>query len=533
MSVFLLLVGLALFISGAAMYFTHAARNEPRWVFSSLLFPFVVPLYYRRNWNELYMAAFVQSTGLAMAVAGGLMLAFQSERPAGLVEQQPGLVSSATSASGSGFVDSERALQLLVRQGPGTPLAGRVHGKAFTPDRVEFIDDTLRLIEGRALRPTREIAIRFPVGTENPANGLKRAFAPDGDGLPEVQLSWQDAQGQPITEVFRSGYRLELDIAPVSRSKLSGYIQMMLPDRLESYVGGDVTVLTSHLRYIGGEVDRRYDHEETLLFVAEEYVRTQYAEPDIDVVSFSAMQMDALEGSGRTDVVVTLKDGRVGRHIVVLAKSDAGWYAKGPDSTAATAAAGHKAVYALVVPVAKAATVVEATRAAAAPVRKPVVRTLEFAELGSLDGKGAVVEYRSGRREQGVLRGMRKDRLVLEAQKGGGVVEYLVSADELLQLQMNSGEIIRLAGAAAVAATPTTVSPAAASPVQPLMVGDRDISRYLNRTVKVVASSGKETVGVLRGLNKDGLVIETLVGGGKMDHIVPVAQFVTIDFATP
>lgn len=536
MSVFLLLVGLALFLSGAAMYFAHAARNEPRWVLSSLLFPFVVPLYYRRHWNELYMAAFVQSTGLAMSLAGGLMLAFQADQPAGLVEQHSGLLSASARVSDSGFVDSDRAMHVLVRHGPGTPLAGRVHGHAFDPDRVEFINDTLRLIEGPQFRPVREIAISFPPGSIDIAEGAKRAFAPDGENLPEIRVSWLDEQGQPETEVFRGGYRLEFEMVPLVRNRMAGYVQMTLPDRLESYVGGDTMIITSHLRYVGEDVDRNWDHEDTLRYVGEEYLRTQYPTPDIESVTFSNMAMDSIEGHGEATAAVTLKDGRVGNHVLILGKREQGWYVRAPETAAATEAAGYKPIYSAIVQVA-AAPRVEATRLAAASAqaaKKVVERTLDFEQLATLSGQGAVVEYRSGRREQGVLRGLRKDRLVLEAMKAGGVVEYLVSAGELSLLRMNSGDVIRLTGAESsttAAPAPAAAMPSAPATAQPLIVGDQDISKYLNRSVKVVATTGKTTTGVLRGVSKDGLVIETLVGGGKMDFIVPVDQFASIDFA--
>ena len=66
MSTFLLLVGLAMFISGAAMYMAHAARHDPRWVAGSIFMPVVVLLYYRRHWDELWMGALVQAAGLVM-----------------------------------------------------------------------------------------------------------------------------------------------------------------------------------------------------------------------------------------------------------------------------------------------------------------------------------------------------------------------------------------------------------------------------------------------------------------------------------
>lgn len=535
MSEFLLLVGLALFISGGAMYFVHAYQHDSRWVVSSVLFPFVVPLYYRRNWDDLQVAALVQSAGLAMTVSGALMLTFQSDRPEGLVSQRDSALTAGVKESYSGFVDSERALKLLIRHGPGTPLSGRLNGEDFTPDRVELIDNTLRLIKGRPYWPEREIEVVFPEGSIDLSQKTKRAVGPDTVDAPVMRVTWLDERGQPVTEVFDGGYRLEIEAVPATDNKLSGFIQLMLPDRLESFVGGDVTVLTNHLRYVGGEVDLRFDHEDTLRYVAASYVRTQYSAPDIAGVSFADVQMDTLAGSGRLLATVALKDGREGRHVVVLGKSDSGWYALGPESMAATGAAGFKPVYALVVSETEAARVVEERTRSAPVARKGNERTMAFADLDSLSGQGAIVAYRSGRSEQGVLRGLRRERLVVEAIKGGGTVEYLVPADELAQLKLNNGDIVRIEGAAPVAVVTQSSAPSAAPAGNPaaaaLMVGDHDISVYMNRSVTVVSSSGKTTTGVLRGLGKEGLVVETQVGAGKLDYIVPLDQFQSIDFA--
>lgn len=535
MSEFLLLLGLTLFVSGAAMYLAHAYRHDPRWVVSSLLFPFAVPLYYRRHWSELQVAGFVQCAGLAMAVSGALMLAFQSDRPEGLLKDADSVLTAGASESDSGFVDSERALNLLVRHGPGTPLSGRLNGVRFVPDRVELINDTLRLIKGRAYWPEREIAFSFPAKSIDLEKGVKRAIAPDSPDAPELRVTSQDEKGQLVSEVYRGGYRLEFELVPVAANKLSGYIQLMLPDAFESFVGGDVTVVTNHLRYVDGVVNVRFDHEDTLKYVASEYLRTQYAAPDIASIDFDGVQMDTLSGTGQMHATVTLKDGRQGQHVVLLNKSDSGWYALGPESMAATQTAGYKSVYELVVPVTEAPRVTEERTRATPAARKASERTMAFQDMGALNGQGAVVEYRSGRSEQGVLRGLRKDRLVLEAIKGGGKVEYLISADELAQLKLNSGDIVRLEGAGSVAAAKSAVTPtekpAEKPTAAPLMVGERDISAYLNRSVTVLATTGKSTTGILRGINKDGVVVETQVGAGKLDTIVPVAQFQSIDFA--
>lgn len=539
MSTFLLLVGLSLFVCGAAMYLAHAARNDPRWVAGSLVFPFMVPMYYRRYWDELRIAGLLQSSGLVMTVAGALILVVQSGHPDGLIRVQPGEVFTLhTEKQDSGFVDSDRALRLLARRGPGTPVGGRLHGERFRPDRVELIDGTLRLTTGSGFVPEQELTVNFGPDGIDPAKHIKRAIAPNDRDVPEIYLSWRDENGQPVTEVFRGGYRLEIEMAPLVRTKLSGYIRIMLPDRWESYAAGDLSVYTSHLRYNGDEVDRHFDHEDTLRYIADEYVRARYNEADLDTVTFSNLVLDPLEGQGETLAVVTLKDGRVGNHVVKVAKNEFGWSVLQPESAAATAAAGYTDVYSVLPPGGLLVQERPEEKPVEKPVRKAVVeRELTFDQLAAYTGQGAVVEWRDGRREQGVLRGMRKDRLVVEAMKSGGVIEYLVSANELARVRLNSGDVIRMPGvaaaaAAAAAARPAPVASTPAASTAPVLLGDLNVTRYMNRSVKVVTRSGKTTFGVLRGVSDNRLVVETLVGGGKVDYTVPADQLQSIDYAS-
>lgn len=530
MSTFLLLVGLAMFISGAAMYMAHAARHDPRWVAGSIFMPVVVLLYYRRHWDELWTGALVQAAGLVMAVAGLFMMFFQSAQPDGLLDAGRGTVQSGVMAGqSSGFVDSERALKLLVRQGPGTRLQGRIHGQDFEPDRVDLIDGVLRMRQGGGFFPEREIAIVFGDAAVL-GERIKRAVAPGQADVPEVHVSWRDAQGQPQTDIIRRGYRLEVDLAPGARNRLSGYLQIVLPDRWESYASGDVDVITSHLRYRGDEVDRHFDHEDTLRYVAEEYLRSQYSAPDIDGMEFSGVVMDALDGRGGMHAAVRLKDGRTGQHVVKLARNEFGWSVLMPESAAATEAAGYKPVYNVLPPEGLTRAVAQKEARKAAAPAGAAERTLAFADLGSLTGSGAALQFVDGRREQGVLRGMRKGRLVVEAMKAGGTVEFLVADGELATLRLNSGEVIRLAGVTVPAAGATrTAAVEAGGPV--VTPGGLDLTRFLNKSVKVVAKDGKTTVGVFRGVNRDRLVVETLVGGGKVDYSVPERQLESIDFS--
>jgi hypothetical protein len=338
--------------------------------------------------------------------------------------------------------------------------------------------------------------------------------------------------GTPVTEVIRGGYRLDLELVPTVRGQLAGYVQITLPDFEESFVAGDIQVATTHLRYRDGEVDRSFDHLDTLYFVTEEHLEKQYKTDDIESVSFEGSFLDSLEGRAETIASVHLKDGRVGKHVIKAARTEFGWNVLGAESTAATDAAGFKSVYSILPP--GGMTEPPAPRKVPATAAQVAARerALSFDQLGALEGQGAAVELVNGRREQGVLRGISNGKLLLEATKSGGVIQFKFGKGEIRSLRLNSGELIRVDGLAAERSAAASSGQLQAQ-AAPLRVGDLDVTRFLNKSVKVVTTSGKVTTGVFRGVNKDRLVIETLVGGGKVDYTVPASQLVSIDFATP
>jgi hypothetical protein len=525
MEKFLLLVGLSVLAAGGAMYLAHASRHEPRWVIGSLLVPFIIPLYYRRHWEDLQLAGLLQAAGLAMALSGLFIAMFEPDQQRSYTLRD-GVTFSSRASGYAGFVDSERSLTLLSRQGPGVTVAGRLHGRAFQPDRVELIDGVLRLSEGFSFYPDREVAVLL--GEIAPGKSrIKKIVGPYDRDVPEVHLSWRDADGSPVTRIVRRGYRLDLELVPAVRGKLQGYVQLTLPDFDESYVAGDLEVLTTHLRYRDGEVDRNYDHLDTVYFVAEEFLQQQYKAGDAESVNFEGGMLDPVAGRAEAVASVALPDGRIGRHVIKAARTEFGWSVLGSETAAATEAAGYKSVYTLVTPVElRPQPVARKVPAPAAPRE----RTLPFDELATLTGLGATVESLSGRREQGALRGIANGKLLLEVFKGGGgVIQFKYARSEIASIRLNNGEVILVEGIARSQASAAAVADGAAATVR---LGDRDLTPYVNKLVKVTTTAGKTTVGVFRGVSKDRLVVETQVGGGTVNYTVSATQLAAIDFAS-
>lgn len=535
MTTFLVLVGVAMFAGAAAMSIAYAARHDPRWIAGTLLFPVVIPLYYRRHWEDLHVAAMVQAAGFLLLVAGLLIIQFQGRAPDGLVQAPAGeLAYTPDSRQQSGFVDSERATYLQVKHRSSRGVSGRVQGRPFHPDRVELVDGVLRLVEGRGFFPDREIAIDLSGRPMELHSRVRRTISPETLMPPPVTISWLDHNGQPASQLIRRGYRLDLEFIPLTEGRLAGQLQITLPDAGESYATGEFVAQTSFLRYRGDEVDRSFDHEDTLRYVGEVFLASQYEAAGIEAVSYDDLKMDSLHGTGEARATVLLADGREARHVLKFARGSMGWSVQVPESATATEAAGFLSVY-RVLPAAPATP--ERSRAStvsAVPVQ--VEREVAFGDLAALAGRGALVEYRSGRREEGVLRGLRKERLVVETTKAGGVVQYQVAEAEIAAIRLSSGEVLRLAGSPSAARVPekTSQKPAPAAPAEtaapsPAVAGV-DLGPLMNRNVRVTTRDGKVTLGVLRGVNaRNRLVVETLVGGGKIDYTVPVDQVSTIE----
>lgn len=545
MTTFLIVLGTALLATGAAMYIDHARRNDPRWIAGAFVFPFVIPLYYRRHWEELYPAAFLQAAALVLLFSGGLMAFFASSSPDGLFAQASGSRIPDTTEQ-SGFVGSERATRLISMRG-ARGFSGRVNGSPFNPDRVELIDGVLRLSEGtgQGFSPVREIAI--DLGSQvDPSAAIRRVVMLHTAMPPAITLSWIE-NGQPRSTVVRQGYWMDLALSPLASDRLAGQIQLTIPDRHESFAVGDITAVTSHLRYIDGEVDRFHDNEDTLAFVSEEFLSEQYSGRAISAVRFDRLYLDVPAGRGEVLASVLLEDGREGRHVVRLQKGLTGWIVMVSESLAATRDAGFESVN----QAARAAATGEATeRPRPSPVRRvdpasaraAEARTVSFASLSEMTGQGATIEYRDGRQENGVLKGIRRDRLVLETIKRGGQVEYQVAEQDIALVRLSSGEVLKLAaspaglassGANAGAAGVPDGSAAAgttSSPAGPVIVAGMDVATYVNRNVRVVADDGKVTVGVFRGVNsRNRVVVQTLVAGGKVDYTVPSDRVKSIE----
>jgi hypothetical protein len=129
---------------------------------------------------------------------------------------------------------------------PDTPVAGRIGGQEFRPDKVVFNGKTLTFRQGKEFFADREITVMM-LGSGDTLEGLKLEVAPVqgfGDVAAQVNASWKKTAGDqlPTAEVHLNKFVLKLELGKIEGGKLAGKIYLCLPDATKSYLAGTFTL---------------------------------------------------------------------------------------------------------------------------------------------------------------------------------------------------------------------------------------------------------------------------------------------------
>lgn len=475
------------------------------------------------------------AVGVALFLATGQSPLEQAPRQ-NLAGQAGQVLRGDNMATSTAFVTSEEAA-LLVVEGQGKALSGRLHGKKFRYDRVALIDGVLTASQGKGFLP--ELEVRVLLGWDPEAITERRSMLvnPSDEGAPVVHLSWKpEGQDYPETRIFSGGYRLELALAPLDTDQLSGSMVLVMPDSFKSYLVGDFTAYSNHLRYRNGNVDLHFDHDDTLAYVAEEYLATQFPEGMLESVQAEHVQLRRAEATGQVMSQVVLTSGAVEQRHVRLEKSEVGW---------------------AVVPGSMETRVITPPREGSATLRSPVFETSPseqvqavppvektFPELVAYMDRKVLLETRSGRELEGVLRRVSGDRLWLVMNVGSGNVERSVSAEELKSLTLSNGQRVDLVsegdgnGEAEVVydneprvEQPSQQVSKAEEPVEEISAKLKELRALVGKSVTITASGVATRTGILQAVTEDHLTLSVAMGAGNIEYFYDMNSIQKIEAA--
>lgn len=522
MAAILLIIGVTLFILGTlALAADLRRRGKSRllaWV------PLASGSHVRQNWQDTRLAAMSRILGLALAVAAvGVAVArdpllLDDPRRIFGVERKPVLAGSQQAEMNS-FVNSSEAILLAIRHDRNENLSGRVHGDAFIYDRVELIGNVLTISQGEGFLPELEVRIIFtrPMGT---IKERRTVYAQPGDeNPPVVHLSWRDRQGVMQTEIIRRGYRMELQLAPLDRYQLKGFLQLILPDALRSFLSGEFIAHTNHLRYHGGKVDLTHTHPDTLEYVARQFLDTQYPEGAVRELVFADTRIASSRQEGSTRATLVLDSGRVERHRIALERSSVGWSVRagGVETTVLEKGDGRAGLS--VVDRSGAGTTDEDD----SPVRR---RDVDFADLSEYVGRDMRTERLDGKVQAGRLKRVSDNELEVEASLGSGTVSYRVSKAQLRRVMLANGDVLVLqevegeedTAAAGDSDEPPQAEQAESSQATEDPPEEDDIRALEGRRVSITDQQGRTRTGRLKSVSADELTLTVQMGGGSVDY---------------
>jgi hypothetical protein len=529
----LLIIGLTLFLMGTVML-AMDAQHRGR---SPLMFalPFTGSSYIRHYWSDVWLPALLRLVGVtlvvmsvAVAIARDPLVLEQPRRIFGLPPASE-MVGSKRAEMNT-FANSREAVLLAIRSDSNPLLSGRVHGRSFAYDEARLINGVLSFQQGDGFIPEMEVRILLDLTPASITEQRQTIFVrPADETAPELHISWRDPVEGLHTEIYRSGYQMELQITRRDRNNLIGFLQVILPGPDRSYLAGEFVARTDYLRYVNNRVDLTYDHPDTLKYVARQYLETQFPEGTIRAIRFSGTRMLFSESGGVTIAQIELVNGRIEERVLPLERAEIGWAVRpGQMETRVLQEAGSHELR-LVVPGAP-----SARQTVAAEVPPPI--TLGFEQLDTLTGQQAEVHQTDGRIREGVIRGLRRNRLLVESIVGGGVVELTFAEQDLSYLVLVTGQRVNVgagsaegqqsAGPAAPAVAPGTpvVTETAAPPEEQL-----ELSAWRGKQVRITSRDTRVRTGIVTEVSARQLTLNVRAGAGELDYFYSPSDIVSIE----
>lgn len=538
----LLIIGITFFLVGTLVIAQDASDRGRSWLVVAL--PFTGFAYARHHWENVRVAVLLR-------VLGGLLIffgigVFIAQRPEMLTHsvfattKRDGQSLKGSKDFSAGQIAASNAVLLTnAIERDGTELAGNLAGLPFNYTRVQLIQGVLSMQQGKSFIPDVEVRILVDLDAAQITKREDIFVRPSDAQAPEVQVSvLRDGDNLPQTKIYTSGYSMELQLAPIDKNQLKGFLQLVLPGEPASYLAGDFVAYTNNLRYRNGRVDLTHDDKDTLEYVAAQYVQSQYPAGMIATIEYTNTVMRLSRKSGSTIARVFLTNGRVEDKILQLERADIGWALR-PGGVETKIVQKENNTNFVRAPTSEKPAVVE----------PPLV--LPFAELGTLAEQRVVIKLKSGEVRDGKVIELRRNLLQIESQVGSGLVRFSITESEIASIKLASGRAISLSatppadGAIDAKESPVTPAPAetntTAMPAQepesaPTQVAetksptaaaaeqgkpatsDSSYANLVGKNVIIVTKDGKSRAGVLQAVDEKQIKLGVRLGSGTLEY---------------
>lgn len=535
----LLIIGITLFLVGTLMLVQDAnSRGRNALV---VMLPFVGIPYVRHYWSEVWPGVVLRVVGGTLVVFG--LVTWVAQHPQWLRldfrRSAAPVLSGSVAPNVTPVIDAGLVVRLGLAGQQGSALSGRLLGESFSYDRARLIGGVLSVQQGESFIPEREVRLLIGLDASTLTKRADIFVRPDDKDAPEIHVSIiPEGKRLPETRIYRGGYSMELQLAPLDKNQLKGYMQVIFPGDEPDYLAGDFVAQSNNLIYRNGRVDLTHDDPDTLEYVASQYVAAQYPASLIQRVEYRDTRMRLSRNSGSTVARVYLKNGRIEDKMLEFERADIGWALRpGGVNTEVVFAGG-------------AARVAEQDGAAGKPQAAPVARLVSFPELVELVGQRITIKLVNGDQHVGEVLDVRRNQMLMQRHVGSGVVEFRVTEEEIALITLQSGERLTLAAGAepgapaveTVDAAPATATAPEQAPMpveQPkadapaAVATEGDYSALVGKNVTVTTNDGKSRTGTLMAASAREIKLGVRLGSGVLEYFYVPADVASIEEASP
>ena len=301
---------------------------------------------------------------------------------------------------------------------------GRYLGHDYRFSQVVFADGMLRFKQLDVEEPV-EFAIDLHAYDVGERGSLLLDLTPASTAFPLVHvMQYNPHSALPHVSSFERGFWLELILDRVSDDRYQGQVVLKIPDGRKGFLAGGFNASTKDLIWEFGEVQRSYDSNDTIEYVAGQYLVNNLGSSLLNVVDYNDtfFQTNLEESTAYTQVTVSMVDGSIHDIDIDMFKNDNQWVVERTPV--------RELVGAL-------QTIRQAPPAAIAP--KPVLQQLETYGPDDLDvlvgRKVALLTY-DGKTREGTVGSVDRYNVSLVTLLGGGEVALMVKRREVKEVRV-------------------------------------------------------------------------------------------------
>lgn len=441
----MLILSAAAFVICTGLLVHGAFKVKPYWGLLALFAPPSWPIFYAEHWKKFrligifHLTSFVALLFATTFYVRAYPFEFDGTLLAPLRDHlAPAFASQPLSLEKRSFASEETLLAHSDKLKSRTVLNFR--GRLVEMGQATFSDGILRMHSEPNRKPQIELAIDLRATGLYTGGATVLDLSPDSIDHPSVYIfEYAHRYTLPVITAYDGGFWLTMslnrddqsgDIQNLEtqnqgyQSKVKGDIQLRLPDEDQSYVAGHFAASRKDLRWEIGNVRRDHDSNDTIEYVAQQYIENKLGNSLSQIISFrKTFYQTALdEATGSTLATLAMNDGSVQYLELSLYKDkDAGWIVEQQTREGLVAALNT----------------IDNMPAGAVPQLAPV-RSREFSveHADSLMGNNVMVFTRNGRSKEGIITSVDRHNLCLTLPLEGNEMVMMIRREDVRKIQL-------------------------------------------------------------------------------------------------